>query len=78
MLRPADVFLRESEAPAADAFCAKAQCQRSVSNRVLSARKRSVSGNNNTTLVTQALSQDVKPLSLSSSISAGVWTPTEK
>ncbi|MGA3676892.1 hypothetical protein ACPCXF_17575, partial [Lysinibacillus agricola] len=29
-------YLRESEAAAADVFCAKAQCQRSVSNRVLS------------------------------------------
>jgi hypothetical protein len=54
-------FLRESEAAAADVFCAKAPCQRSVSKRVLSARKRSGSGNN-TTLVTQALSQDVKLL----------------
>ncbi|MGY3190370.1 hypothetical protein [Lysinibacillus sp. TE18511] len=31
-------------AKAADVFCAKAQCQRSDSNRVLSARKRSGSG----------------------------------
>jgi len=33
--------LRESEATAADVLCAKAQCQRSVSNRVSSVRKRS-------------------------------------
>ncbi|WP_374964419.1 hypothetical protein [Lysinibacillus sp. RS5] len=56
--------LCESEAAAADVLCAKAQCQRSVSN-------------NSTTLVTQSFSQDVKILSLSSSISVGVWTPVE-
>ncbi|MGY3185917.1 hypothetical protein [Lysinibacillus sp. TE18511] len=36
-------YLRKSEAAAADVFCAKAQCQRSVSG-------------NNTPLVTQAFS----------------------
>jgi len=39
-------YLRESGAAAADVFCAKAQCQRSDSNRVLSPRKRSDSNNN--------------------------------
>jgi len=49
-------FLRESEAAAADVFCAKAKRQR----QMFFARKRSGSGNNNTMLLTQAFSQDVK------------------
>jgi len=61
VLRPAEsgsgrCFLRESEAAAADVFCAKAKRQQ----QMFFARKRSGSGNNNTMLLTQAFSQDVK------------------
>ncbi|WP_374965306.1 hypothetical protein [Lysinibacillus sp. RS5] len=51
-------FLRESAAAAADVLCAKAQCQRSVSNTMFFARKRSGSGNNILILVIQYCNPD--------------------